>query len=296
VEQAPKRPKLKLAEKSSPAAKVLEKEKAEKPDKELFVDFFSPKAADLITLNTDPYTEPAPDIKQQTALKPEVTSSSQIKNNQIKNVGTRTAAKPLEKKNPNIIRNALAVVLFLIIGFGVQQRFFSSGARSPSPVSDAALQQISDRVSFHKNEIGRRLNRERINVEYENQKTAPPIQAETKSAAPDMMSGLPLSPEKQSSYTRDRLEPADPDFADTRIEYTLREQQGVNEWDASARKEYVDDFVANAAKAGYKVRVEKDGKVKVVGRLPTSAGQAGPSFDPQQSLPKGHSSGSNLPQ
>jgi hypothetical protein len=87
-----------------------------------------------------------------------------------------------------------------------------------------------------------------------------------------MMAGLPLKPEAHHRETsRERMEPMDPDSPDARVQYQLQEQQALNDWERNAQKQYIDEFVANAAREGYRVQVDRNGGVKVLGRIPAQS-------------------------
>jgi hypothetical protein len=181
------------------------------------------------------------------------------------------------------MRSILVIALLCLVWIGLTGPFFhfnkglenqSKQIEQSEPGNselDADKQALEKRVNFHRIETGRKLNRERINVEFENVQTAPEIPFGTKVQPQiDMMRGVPLAAEAPHRTTsRDRLVPVNPDFSDARTQYSLQEQQAAQEYEQLARKKYVDEFVANAAKEGYKVRVEPNGQVTVLGRLPT---------------------------
>ncbi len=189
-------------------------------------------------------------------------------------MGAAYAAKsPRKAKDKsNSAAAILLILLFGFIGYGIGE-WRNSGASSGVTEDKADLktaeQALQERVQFHRSLTGTKLNRDRIQVEVENALTAPVPTSNTYAAPPrDMMAGVPLVAETlpNPSY-RDRLKAANPDLADARIMYTLQEQQAANDWEEEARQQYIQEFITNAAKAGYKVKVDENGIVTVLGRI-----------------------------
>lgn len=216
--------------------------------------------------------------------KPDVTTPSQLQQRaQVPQPQTHrgpvaSAKRPAPKKKKQ--SHASAILLICLLGLiGYEIGAWRDMKKPKEPVIDeeairAAEAALKDRVQLHRTLTGSKLNRDRISVEVENQVTAPPPSQLKPVHAPDMMSGVPLvaEPVQNSSY-RDRLQASNPDFADSRIMYTLQEQQAANDWEEAARQQYINEFIANAARAGYKVKVDKNGIVTVIGR--TGAAEAG---------------------
>jgi len=75
----------------------------------------------------------------------------------------------------------------------------------------------------------------------------------------------------------DAKKPTDinPDYPDTRIQYGLKEEQEAQEYDARVKQQFVDEFIENARREGYDLRVDRSGNVQVR-RAPTAEGQASP--------------------
>ena len=173
----------------------------------------------------------------------------------------------------------LAIVGILLLGgFFLMVTSNHEAGQSLRVLSKA---EEAQRIEFHKQLTGATLNRQRIGVEYDNYMSAPalPLTAQ-KIKQPTGLEGIPLQMERN---TRDRSDehpiPVDPDYADARVQYSLQEEQDASEWQARAQKEYVNDFVANAAKAGYKVQVNKNLDVQVSrmpNALPSQGGMASP--------------------
>lgn len=207
-------------------------------------------------------------VKSKAGSKPEVTSPSVLKKNQ----------KKIERDDDDRmfippIFYILGPIVAGILWFGLQAELTGGSSRpdaeNPAPLSTG---QLVDRVDYYRKTIGRKLNIERVGVEYENQVSAPRISKSAKKAVePDMLRGLPLASEPHHRRSsRDRSEPINPDYADTRVQYDLREQELFNDWEKRSREAYIEQFIANAAKAGYRVKVDKSGVATVVGRVPTS--------------------------
>lgn len=230
-------------------------------------------------------TTPTP--KPAIGKRPDVTSPSRLQNSQRpqQRVKGSSAKRAAAKKKPGHARAIFLALLIGIVAYGLSD--WNKGKKTSEPVIDeaalkAAEQALRDRVQFHRNLTGGKLNRERIRVEVENQLSAPIQPTETQRAqVNDMMMGVPLvaEPVQNSSY-RDRLQAANPDFADSRIMYTLQEQQAANDWEEQARQQYINEFIANAARAGYKVKVDKNGIVTVLGRISPSEAANLPTYPP----------------
>lgn len=210
------------------------------------------------------------------AAKPEVTSPSVLKKSNSERKKAEDGEREKDRAGVSPLFYILAPAVIAILWFGLQAEFSGDEARpdaSAGPqVSSGAL---ADRVEYYRKSIGRKLNMDRISVQYENELTAPRLkQSAKKIADPDMMSGLPLAPEQHHRVSsRDRSEPLNPDYADARVQYGLREQEQLAEYEKRSRQAYVEQFIANAAKAGYRVKVDKNGNVEVVGRLPAGENQ-----------------------
>jgi hypothetical protein len=183
--------------------------------------------------------------------------------------GSRSRKK---ERNPMALFLIVLVVaggLFLLLGN--QKKGSSAGVSggTQGSASSASIHTGNERVDFHRTQTGRQLNRERMNVEYDNAMTAPTdIKFEKKTNPNEMLSGLPLSGETHHrGSTRDRTVPLNPDFADARIQYSLMEEKATREWEEKERKRISEEFIAKAARHGYKVVVDKDGVAHVTGRL-----------------------------
>lgn len=140
---------------------------------------------------------------------------------------------------------------------------------------DAAQKQydqtaFAERVKYHRFNTGVQLNLQRIDTEIKNYQTAPALDsASQKVKSPDMMAGVPLAGEDHHrKSSRDRLQPLNPDYPDARVMYGLQEEQDATEWERRAMKRYVDEFVANAAEQGYKVKVDSNYNVQVISAPP----------------------------
>lgn len=132
-----------------------------------------------------------------------------------------------------------------------------------------------ERVNFHREAVGRKLNRDRMGVQYQNVLSSTVINLEPKyKAEHDMMTGLPLAGERptERERSRDSRGSLSPTFADTYVQYSLKEQQEAADLEKRLQKQYIDEFIANAARAGYRVKVDKNGNVKVEGRNPAANG------------------------
>jgi hypothetical protein len=195
---------------------------------------------------------------------------------EVSTAESNTPRTTQSKLGSSRFRNLALAALILLIGYALltedgQQRFRS--VFNLEPFSKYSKEEVMEIVDFHRFQTGTRLNRERVKVQFENALTAPPLEAtDRKVPMPDqVMKGLPLQGEthhRQSS--RDRLVPVDPDYPDARAMYSLQEEKDARDFERLAYRQYVREFIANAAKAGYKVEVDPHGEVRVVGRIPAS--------------------------
>jgi hypothetical protein len=213
---------------------------------------------------------------KETSAKPDVTSASQLRHKA--RTGSETSASRRPKQQSNSVRYALLILAIAVIGFAVKAQLASNQkAAAVSAEAEPPSDVLNDRVAFHREEVGRKLNRERLNVQYQNGIEGARLpQVIKKVPDTDMLIGVPLVEESAArERSRDRHEQVNPSYADTYVQYSLQEQQQINEWEKTAQKEYVDEFIANAARAGYKVKVDKLGNVSVVGRYPAAQGANG---------------------
>jgi len=202
------------------------------------------------------------------------------------------------KKEDSFKRSSLIYLLTpavaLYLWFGVIGSTTKKSEKGPSDhmVNESEVKSLRERVEYYRKTVGRQINRERIGTEYANQTSAPrKLSTMRKANEPDMLNGVPLVVEKHHRVSsRDRSELANPDFSDNRVAYGLREQEQLNDFDKKAQRQYVEEFISNAAKAGYRVRVDKKGNVQVLGRGPAtgSPGSLG------SQLPSGPSSSGSM--
>ncbi len=162
--------------------------------------------------------------------------------------------------------NVTAWVLFIsAIGLFSYIGFAPGLAKHPnSSASQLTDTQIQERLDFHRDLTGTRLNRERIDVQLRNHFDAPdlPIDAH-KVKVPDMMSGLPLAGEQNLFAPRQKADwPVNPSHPDAKIMYGLQEEQDRVYFEKQARKAWLTDFIENARKDGYAVQIDRFGNVK----------------------------------
>ena len=173
-------------------------------------------------------------------------------------------------------RRLLGIIYFLIFAFTLLG--FREIQRWSKPDEGAATTAfLASRVKHFKQETGLKLNRERTAVEFENYKSAPEIDpSATKEVDADPMEGLPLAGEEHHrKSSRDRAEEANLNFAENRIRQNLKEQDYANQIETQERQQYIEQFVANAARDGLKVDVDENGQVKVTGRRRPSGSSGG---------------------
>lgn len=225
-------------------------------------------------------------------VKPEVTSPSLLKKRD-RDKGEADADAEEERSGIPPLLYVLAPIVIAVLWFGLQAEISGEDTRpDTAATSQETRSSLIDRVEYYRKSVGRRLNMQRIGVEYENEMTAPRLkQSAKKVPEPDMMTGVPLMAEPHHRTTsRDRSEPANPDYADNRVRYGLREQEQLADYEKRSRQAYVDQFVANAAKAGYRVKVDKNGNVIVLGRVPADEMSSAPASKGRAGSDRGPSS------
>ncbi len=249
-----------------------------KPGGGIFEAIFAEIRNPLVPLSSR-RRDPEEEIRNQETLTPRPPLSKP------KRVSVRRREQKEEKKaNPLFYLLAPIAAVFLWFGFqgNVGQQSVSDSANQVE--NEGGIGNLNERVEFYRRTVGRQINRERIGTEYANQTSAPRIpHGAKKTNGPDMLTGVPLAVEQHHRVSsRDRAELANPDYSDNRVAYRLREQAQMNESERKAQRQYVEEFIANAAKAGYRVSVDKNGNVKVHGRGPATG-------SPSLQLPSGPS-------
>lgn len=162
---------------------------------------------------------------------------------------------------------ALALVAFVWFDDEVDHPM----TRSPfSQTNRTAEQEFARRAEEHRKLTGWKMNRERADVEIQNHLTAPPIAADAiKQRTPDIMSGLPLAGESHPrALDAPKPRSINADYPDTRIQYGLKEEQDARYVDQKIEQQFVRDFIENARREGYDLKVKGDGTVEIK-RAPT---------------------------
>lgn len=194
-------------------------------------------------------------------------------------------SEPLPAPKYKKKESAVSPLLIFIVVAAVASLLFSSNFRrllftpDPMAITDADRAKWSEGIQRHLDKTGLKINRERVQVEYENALADRDVgYGSKKEKDVDIMKGLPLEPEANpNADLRKRDISVNPVYPDARTEYALEEEKAIRSWENQANKIYLDEFVANAAKAGYAVKVGPDGVARVIGRVPIRP--TGPKFD-----------------
>lgn len=155
--------------------------------------------------------------------------------------------------------------------------------QTKSTAAAASDQNLEERANRFRQDVGWKLNRERMEVEIQNRLQAPSIKEG--SIAPfgvnsgvnanehRMMDGLPLIGEAHlRANHRDRSVEVRESDMDARIQAHLFQQQQEREWERQAQKKYIEEFVSNAKRDGYDVQIDNNGNVIMKpNRQPTSS-------------------------
>jgi hypothetical protein len=135
-------------------------------------------------------------------------------------------------------------------------------------VQESSTQRASEeQVQKYREQLGEKLNRERIGIEYENTFTSRsrPLRVET---APSD----PLAEPSVQSLAQQNDPVLPKSGAEAAVEYAVAEKQNFQNWTVEARQQFLRDYVANARAQGYDVRIDRDYNVQVV-RGPQSVGE-----------------------
>ena len=204
------------------------------------------------------------------------------------------AAKENERETawwlgPALILGALAL---LAIGWFHVQRsgIVDRPVGHPTATLDSFTRETKSKIDFYRQQLGHRLNRDRVNVEILNSRVAPELDSELKPKMDrSMMRGVPLMQENyvdQNYGSRMKTEPVPMDHPDARIQYGLQEEQHRDEYDRRVQQEYLREFVENARRDGVKVVLDKEGNVVQVEEIRGGGSNSG-------RTPGGYSSGSD---
>lgn len=197
-------------------------------------------------------------------------------------------ARDLERKTDWWLGPLLVTAALLMLGLGWLHIERSGTIAHPightTSTLEAVRRETQDKINFYRQQLGHRLNRDRVNIEILNNREAPKLDAAaTPKLAPSMMNGVPLMQEgyvernygpreggdNNVRYTsRDQTQPVPIDRPDARIQYGLQEEQHRAEFDRRVQQQYIREFIENARRDG--VNVILDGEANVVGVEPIS--------------------------
>jgi len=180
----------------------------------------------------------------------------------------------------------VAAVFMGFVGYWNIER--SATLRSANvPIAADAKRPVNSedrsRVDFYRQQLGHRLNRQRVDVEVENVLRSPSLgMTDAPKTDRAMMYGVPLMPEGYyKTSPRDRTTPVHPDHPDARIQYGLQEEEHRDQFQRLADKAYTQEFISNARANGYEVTLDVDynvidvqkvpGQSRVPGSAPSSA-------------------------
>lgn len=161
----------------------------------------------------------------------------------------------------------LAAALLGFIGYWNVQYSQKHAVVRAKPVASqtGATAEDRTRVDFYRQQLGHRLNQQRVDVEIQNYTRAPSLSVADRPGAhaPNMMMGLPLAPQTVENSTgvyssRFRTTPISPDHPDARIQYGLQEEEHRDEYTRQVNKDYVEEFVRNAQREGLKVEIDSN--------------------------------------
>lgn len=193
----------------------------------------------------------------------------------------RPQAEDKEESDSNRWLGPLLLVAAIFMGFvgywNIERSSALRAAKSAPAAVDSKRPVNSEdrsRVDFYRQQLGHRLNRQRVDVEVENVVRSPSLSA-TDAPRSDraMMYGAPLMPEGYyKTSPRDRTTPVHPDHPDARIQYGLQEEEHRDQFQKLVDKAYAQEFISNARANGYDVTLDSEYNVIDVKR--TTSGQS----------------------
>lgn len=211
--------------------------------------------------STRPYERP----KEATSLRTVVSSQPYSPARRI-DVPVRPVAKEKEQEESNRWLGPLlliAAIFMGIVGYWNIERSSALRAAKSIPVADSKRPVNSEdrsRVDFYRQQLGHRLNRQRVDVEVENIVRSPSLGlTDAPKSDRAMMYGAPLMPEGYYNMSpRDRTTPVHPDHPDARIQYGLQEEEHRDQFQKLADKAFAQEFISNARANGYDITLDSD--------------------------------------
>jgi hypothetical protein len=208
-------------------------------------------------------------VSKKKKRKPAASTNSETKTQPIHARTSITTLKKADEKKRELSTKMLALCFivpaiclfsYAIFSSDINESLHTSTARQ----SMLTPEQIKERLAYHRAMTGARLNRQRIDVQIQNYRQSPEIAFDAhKIKAPSMMDGLPLVGEQiNTGRTVKKDLPYDPSYSEAHIAYGLQEEQNRVEFERQAQKQWVKDFVENARKDGYDVKIDEFGNVK----------------------------------
>jgi len=167
----------------------------------------------------------------------------------------------------------VAAIFMGFVGYWNIERSAAMRAARANPATDSKRPVNSEdrsRVDFYRQQLGHRLNRQRVDVEVENVVRAPSLGiTDAPKSDRAMMYGAPLMPEGYyRTSPRDRSTPVHPDHPDARIQYGLQEEEHRDQFQQLADKAFAQEFISNARADGYDVTLDSEYNVIEVKNLP----------------------------
>lgn len=121
---------------------------------------------------------------------------------------------------------------------------------------------FEERVRLHQDQVGAKLNRQRIRAQHERIGLPDPRDG-TPGWKPDsVMTGLPFDGQKNRYDSIVPNGSRQTDSAEADIQSRVQLAKDLEEWEQSAREEYIRQFKANARAMGYEVKIDRDYNVE----------------------------------
>lgn len=208
--------------------------------------------------------------KESTSLRTVIAHQPYSPARRLDQVPKAPAAEVIEEDQPNRGLGIALLCAAIFLGFvgywNIQYSQKRTAVRTHQPApSKGATAEDRVRVDFYRQQLGHRLNQQRVDVEVQNYTRAPSLSEADRPGVhqSNMMRGVPLAPQTVENTTgvyssRFRTTPLSPDHPDARIYYGLQEEQHRDEYARQVDRHYVEEFVKNARREGLKVELDSD--------------------------------------
>jgi hypothetical protein len=190
-------------------------------------------------------------------------------------------ARPASVKSSSSSRKDRPILIFAGIAVVAMSLWFSLAEPDQHAATENSLtaranstgpsSATADRIDYYRKSTSLKIERDRIDSQIANERL-PTLNNQTgdnadalatASVPPNVMSGLPLVGESHwRTGASDRLAQPRPSDLDQAVMKNLKDEQDRVAADLEERRAYIREFVANAKRDGYDVRIDEEGNVQ----------------------------------